>query len=119
MYVFIAHLSLSFQVIALQVICVTRFTSYFSFLHVNSSCLAFHLYREMNYRSLVVVAETVFLISFLISKLIFSLNLFNNPLCLENWQHKCSVIFRNVFIVYLTLAVVPSRRLPDANSVKC
>lgn len=73
------------------------------------------LYREVNYRSLVVVAETVFLISF---KLVFSLNWFKNLLCLENWQHKHSVIFRNVFIAYLTIAVVPSKRLTDANSVK-
>lgn len=75
-----------------------------------------HLYREVNYRSLVVVAETVFLISF---KLVFSLNWFKNLLCLENWQHKHSVIFRNVFfIAYLTIAVVASKRLTDANSVK-
>lgn len=74
-----------------------------------------HLYREVNYRSLVVVAETVFLISF---KLVFSLNWFKNLLCLENWQHKHSVIFRNVSVAYLTIAVVPSKRLTDASSVK-
>lgn len=69
----------------------------------------------VNDRSLVVVAETVFLISF---KLVFSLHWFKNLLCLENWQHKHSVIFRNVFIAYLTIAVVLSKRLTDANSVK-
>lgn len=74
-----------------------------------------HLYRKVNYRSLVVVAETVFLISF---KLVFSLNWFKNLLCLEDWKHKHSVIFRNVFIAYLTIVVVPSKRLTDANSVK-
>lgn len=51
--------------------------------------------------------------------MVFSLNWFKNLLCLENWQHKHSVIFRNVFfIAYLTIAVVASKRLTDANSVK-
>lgn len=83
---------------------------------MNSSCFgSCHLYREVNCRSLVVVVETVFLISF---KFIFSLNWLKNLLCLENWQHKHSVIFWNVLIAYLTIAVVLSKRLTDANSVK-